>query len=112
MEPAEYLPRTYDYWFTNFVDPAFGDVWTTVLAATNRPPAEDLPKQWPWKNGYHSFEHALAGYITSRQLQGESVSFYYAHPPQDIRPYYYEGRIEQVDNVAPGIWRVSFRDVH
>jgi hypothetical protein len=39
-----------------------------------------LPKQWQWKNAYHSFEHALVGYIVAQQLQGEPVTLYYAFP--------------------------------
>ena len=31
-------------------------------------PVRQAPKQWEWKNAYHSFEHALVGYIVGQQL--------------------------------------------
>jgi mannose/cellobiose epimerase-like protein (N-acyl-D-glucosamine 2-epimerase family) len=55
---AQYLPRAYDYWFTHLVDKEFGEVWNNVDGRTHAPVA---PKQWEWKNAYHSFEHALVG---------------------------------------------------
>lgn len=114
QDTAKYLPRTYDYWFTKFVDPKYGEVWTTVSGTTNLPVPGDLPKQWPWKNGYHSLEHALVGYITSQQLNNEAVKLYYAFPPEssNTRPYYYEGRIENTEQTATRIWRADFREVH
>lgn len=111
-DTAKYLPNTYTYWFDKFVDPAFGEVWTTISNDTGRPPAGDLPKQWPWKNGYHSLEHALVGYISSQQLNNEPVRLHYAfNPTNTARPYFYEGRQDKVDLIAPNIWRVDFRDV-
>lgn len=111
-DTAKYLPQSYQYWFDKFVDPVFGEVWTTVLSSTGKPPADDLPKQWPWKNGYHSLEHALVGYISSQQLSQEPVRLYYAYPPEpNTRPYFFEGRQEQSFETAPGVWRVDFRQV-
>ena len=100
---AIYLPQTYDYWFRNFVDPQFGEVWNGINGLTHQP-IQDFPKQWSWKNGYHSFEHALVGYITSSQLHGESIVLYYAFestPSLDtIHPYYYRGDIDEVDLIS------------
>lgn len=113
-DTSQYLPRTYSYWFDQFVDPDYGEVWTSVSAATNRPPTDDLPKQWPWKNGYHSLEHGLVGYISSQQLAGEAVRLFYAFDPEGkvVRPYFYEGRVENVAATDKGIWRVAYREVH
>ncbi|MCX6611739.1 MAG: hypothetical protein NTW74_12915, partial [Acidobacteria bacterium] len=112
-DTAKYLESTYTYWFDKFVDPTYGEVWTTVLNATGKPPVDDLHKQWPWKNGYHSLEHALVGYITSQQFNNQPVTLYYAHNPQDnTRPYYYTGQLTKTDTVAPAIWRAEFKDVH
>jgi len=112
-DTAKYLERTYTYWFDKFVDPTYGEVWTTVLNATGKPPADDLPKQWPWKNGYHSLEHALVGYITSQQLNNQPVTLYYAHNPQsNTHPYYYVGHLTKTESITPAIWRAEFKEVH
>jgi hypothetical protein len=59
---VQYLLRTYD------------------VDGRTHAPLRQLPKQWQWKNAYHSFEHALVGDIVARQLQGELVTLYYAFP--------------------------------
>ena len=41
-------------------------------------PSDMSPKQWEWKNAYHSFEHALVGYIVAQQLNDKPVTLYYA----------------------------------
>jgi mannose/cellobiose epimerase-like protein (N-acyl-D-glucosamine 2-epimerase family) len=56
------IPRAYDYWFTHLVDKEFGEVWNNVDGRTHAPVRQAL-KQWEWRNAYHSFEHALVGYI-------------------------------------------------
>jgi hypothetical protein len=43
---------------------------------TTHAPLLQLPKQWKWKSVYHSFEHALVGYIVAQQLRGELVTLY------------------------------------
>ncbi|MBT9312602.1 AGE family epimerase/isomerase [Leptothoe kymatousa] len=115
---AKYLPGTYNYWFNYFVDPQFGEVWNNIDASTDEP-MEDFPKQWPWKNGYHTFEHALVGYITSSQLHQEAAVLYYAfeQPPEldTIHPYYYQGRVNEIsifpqpDSVP--VYQVRFSDI-
>jgi mannose/cellobiose epimerase-like protein (N-acyl-D-glucosamine 2-epimerase family) len=117
-EYARFLPQTYDYWFTRFVDKPNGEVWA-VIDGTTHQPKPGTPKQYTWKNGYHSLEHALVGYITSRQLHGEPATLYYNlsfdPEPGTLRPYFFEGRIESVER--SGDWRggeiqkVAFRDV-
>lgn len=115
---ARFLPRTYDYWLNRFVDKTYGEVWT-ALDGTTHLPKKDNPKQWPWKNGYHSLEHALVSYITTMQQYGEPVTLYYnftkSPAPKTIRPYYYSGRIESIDLSADWrggeIQKVKFRDV-
>ena len=112
---AVYLPETYDYWFNYFVDRQHGEVWNGVEAATNGP-IRQLPKAWAWKSAYHSLEHALVAYITTRRLHGEPLKLYYAFtatPAAElIRPYFYIGAIEGIEAV-PGtpFTAVTFRDV-
>ena len=76
---VQYLPRAYDYWFTHFVDKDFGEVWNSVDGRTHAP-VRQAPKQWEWKNAYHSFEHALVGYIVGQQLNDRPITLYYAFP--------------------------------
>ncbi|MEM7796055.1 MAG: AGE family epimerase/isomerase [Cyanobacteria bacterium P01_C01_bin.118] len=114
-----YLAQTYNYWFDYFVDPQFGEVWTGIDASTQEPMGT-MPKQWPWKNGYHSFEHALVGYITSSQLHDEPIVLHYAFeqlPELDtIHPYYYRGDIDQITLIPgkdkPTVYTVTFSDVY
>lgn len=115
---AQYLPSTYAYWFRYFVDPAYGEVWNSVDGKTNQP-IRQLPKQWQWKNAYHSFEHAMVGYIVCQQLQGSPVTLYYAFPSDPstdtIRPYYFYGNVDSIqsslDSQGTRIVQVQFSGV-
>jgi hypothetical protein len=116
---AQYLPRAYAYWFSHFVDPVYGEVWNSVGGNTHAP-VRKLPKQWPWKNAYHPFEHALVGYIVGQQLKGEPVTLYYAFPgnsPMDsVHPYYFSGTIDALEATTDDQGRqnqkVTFSNVH
>jgi hypothetical protein len=115
---VKYLPRAYGYWFDRFVDKQFGEVWNGVDGATNAP-VRRLPKQWQWKNAYHSFEHALVGYIVAQQLESNPVTLYYAFPedtlPDHVQPYSYSGTIQGIEVEKDGQGRrtqkVTFSDV-
>jgi mannose/cellobiose epimerase-like protein (N-acyl-D-glucosamine 2-epimerase family) len=90
-----YLPMTTDYFFQYFVDHEYGEIWTMVDGKTNQPKAGALPKAWPWKSAYHSFEHALIGYITGSQMADQPVTLYYAFVEDTdvIHPYFFQGDI-------------------
>jgi len=107
---ARYLPATYDYWFAHFVDHQFGEVWNGVDGKTHKP-QRNLPKQWEWKNAYHSFEHALVGYIVGQSLADQRVTLYYALSGKEVansaHPYYFSGKIERIDEEAAGDGRVQ-----
>jgi mannose/cellobiose epimerase-like protein (N-acyl-D-glucosamine 2-epimerase family) len=115
---AQYLPRTYDYWFRHFVDPVYGEVWNRVDGRVHAP-MRKLPKQWQWKNAYHSFEHALVSYVVAQQLQGKPVAFFYAFssdpPANSVQPYYFAGSIQRVeptmDNQGRRFQKVEFGNV-
>jgi hypothetical protein len=70
LTAGRYLPQTAAYWFKYFVDTQYGEVWNGVNYGLNSP-QRDYPKAWAWKSAYHSFEHALVGYITAQYLHGE-----------------------------------------
>lgn len=115
-EPAAgpFLPATQTYWLRYFVDPEHGDVWTALDGSTHKPLSE-LPKQWPWKNTFHTFEHALVSYIAARQLRGEPVVLHYAFDPREpgrsARPYFYTGELQRVEVMGPSLYRATFRGV-
>jgi mannose/cellobiose epimerase-like protein (N-acyl-D-glucosamine 2-epimerase family) len=116
---AQYLPRAYDYWFRHFVDPVYGEVWNGVDGKTHAP-MRRLPKHWKWKSAYHSFEHALVGYIVAQQLRGEPVTLYYAFsgdpPATSAQPYYFSGTIAGIEPVADDQGRqtqkITFSNIH
>ena len=110
---ASYLPYTNNFYFDNFVDHTYGEVWTALDGVTNQP-LHGEPKQWPWKNAYHSFEHALVGYITSQALAGKPVVLHYAFQElpdmSQIRPYYFSGDVDGGFGVN-GSWAFTFTGV-
>jgi mannose/cellobiose epimerase-like protein (N-acyl-D-glucosamine 2-epimerase family) len=105
VEPSytRYLGLAYNYWFTYFVDKQYGEVWGSVNGKTHAPRRQS-PKQWEWKNAYHSFEHALVGYIVAQQLNDKPVTLYYAFPKDELaklaKPYFYSGSIRSVEPVT------------
>ncbi|MBW3596015.1 MAG: hypothetical protein KY475_01930 [Planctomycetes bacterium] len=117
-EMASYLAPTYDYWFSELVDHEHGEVWHMIDAQTGE---REFPKVHLWKNGFHSFEHALVGYITGQAARGRPVELYYAfkNGPADteIQPYYYRAearqvqREEHVGQNRQARWRVVFNNV-
>jgi hypothetical protein len=78
-------------------------------------PQRNVSKQWSWKNGYHSLEHALVSYIACQQLHNEPVTLYFAFrdgvpEASRVQPYYFTGTIEALEDEGV-VTRVSFRDV-
>jgi mannose/cellobiose epimerase-like protein (N-acyl-D-glucosamine 2-epimerase family) len=114
----QYLPSAYEYWFSRFVDTEHGEVWNGVDGRTNLP-VRKLPKQWEWKNAYHSFEHALVGYIVGQSLNDKEVTLYYAFPTdssaESARPYYYSGKrisvAAETNSQGQRIQKVTFANV-
>ncbi len=96
-----YLNNTYDYWFKYMVDKDNHEIWHIVSAQDNKP-LINYPKTHMWKNAFHSFEHALFGYLTSSELKNKSFSLYYAFPSRDevdestVSPYLFKGNIVTV----------------
>jgi mannose/cellobiose epimerase-like protein (N-acyl-D-glucosamine 2-epimerase family) len=117
MGEASRLNRTYGYWLNNFVDRTYGEVWTGIEANGNRPIG--LPKAWPWKNAYHSFEHALFGYVTTAQMESKPVTLYYAFKSApangSVRPHLFTGRLNSLTTRADGtfgqIYQASFLNI-
>jgi mannose/cellobiose epimerase-like protein (N-acyl-D-glucosamine 2-epimerase family) len=93
---AKYLATTYPYWLSKMVDHAHGEIWAKVSGADD----QSVPglKIHPWKNGYHTAEHALVSYLTTQTLQNHRVRIYFAFSKWhgDVRPYYFGARPTRV----------------
>jgi mannose/cellobiose epimerase-like protein (N-acyl-D-glucosamine 2-epimerase family) len=89
-----YIPKTYDFWLKHMLDPRNGEVWDEIALPGGTP---HLPKVHLWKNGFHTAEHSLIGYITTSAIHAEPVVLFYAFQgcklPSDLRPYYYDGKM-------------------
>jgi hypothetical protein len=98
---VRYLIPAYRYWFFEFVDPKGKEVWHGLTGDPGKPAQPMLLKAHLWKNAFHTFEHALVGYITCQAVRGEPVRLYYAfanEPPRDsIQPYFFTGTIGGVE---------------
>jgi mannose/cellobiose epimerase-like protein (N-acyl-D-glucosamine 2-epimerase family) len=114
-----YIPATFDFWLKHMVDHRYGEVWDEIRLPDYTP---QLPKTHLWKNGFHTAEHALIGYIATAALRSEPVVLYYAFRdckiPPDVKPYYYDGtaasHAESASQAMPGFCRVqvTFSNVH
>ncbi len=107
---AKYLPGTYKYWFEYMVDREHKGVWHWVKASNNKPDIH-FPKQHSWKNAFHTFEHALVGYLTGQELHDLPSQLYFAFKevPENktqIHPYIYAAKVEEIKEfpgeVIPG----------
>jgi mannose/cellobiose epimerase-like protein (N-acyl-D-glucosamine 2-epimerase family) len=114
-----YIPKTNDFWLKHMVDPRYGEVWDEVALPDFTP---RLPKVHLWKNGFHTAERALIGYIATSAIRGEPAVLYYAFQgcklPAGVRPYYYDGRVASHAGTSlasmPGFcqMKVTFTGVH
>jgi mannose/cellobiose epimerase-like protein (N-acyl-D-glucosamine 2-epimerase family) len=114
-----YIPKTYDFWLQHMVDHRYGEVWDEIALPGYAP---RLPKVHLWKNGFHTAEHALVGYIATSAIRSEPVDLYYAFAgckmPPAVEPYYYDGVVTSHTETPlpdmPGFCRakVTFTRVH
>lgn len=72
-------------------------------------------KAFHWGNGYHQFEHALIGTLTSGALNHQPVTLYYANASKgqsDFTPYYFQGKVDNVERTAQGeIQAVTYSNI-
>jgi mannose/cellobiose epimerase-like protein (N-acyl-D-glucosamine 2-epimerase family) len=106
---ARDLPAAYRCWFAKMVDREHHEVWGFV-------DPDDPSRRWAkahlWKNGYHSAEHALVGYLTSQELHGEPAALWFAFDAKaaDVRPYVFTADVRRLERAAGGT-RVLFGTV-
>jgi hypothetical protein len=116
------LARTNRYWFERFVDHRYGEVYE---CGSDQEGCTQVPKLHAWKNGFHSLEHCLVGYITAAATRRQPVTLYYAFgaPPDSgtLYPYHLQGRLVKLEKLEPlkdkalaGLsrYRATFEDVH
>lgn len=89
---ARSLDTTAAFWLTSMVDPKGHEVWG--WAGPKGETYANSPKIHQWKNGYHSAEHALVGYVTCRALEDKPATLYFAlpDPKAQVDPYFYTGK--------------------
>ena len=97
-------------------------IWHWVNAHDNKPNIH-FPKQHSWKNAFHSFEHAIVGYLTGQELHDLDSKLYFAFKQggladeTPIRPYTYAAKVKSIvpknDEVIPGYGKqlVTFTDI-
>lgn len=112
-DSPERLEKTWRFWLDNMVDAQHGEVWGWV-GPNGVAPANSL-KQHHWKNGFHSMEHALIGYIAGQALNQKPATLYFALPSGRMRPvlkpYTFEGKVSaeaDVQSEGVTIQKVSF----
>ena len=115
---ANYLTTTWPFWMTYMVDQDHKEIWHWVDDKTLKPDPH-YPKQHSWKNAFHSFEHALVGYLMAQQYNGKPSVLHFAFtsevPRQNIHPYLYQGKIGEIRRLgtpAAPVQQVIFVDLH
>jgi mannose/cellobiose epimerase-like protein (N-acyl-D-glucosamine 2-epimerase family) len=103
---AEMLIYTYSFWFKYMVDQKNHGVWHMLEGKTNLP-SPGFPKQHSWKNAFHTFEHALIGYLCSQAIHNLDISLYFAFEKdfdpktqenrKRIHPYFYQAAMKEID---------------
>jgi mannose/cellobiose epimerase-like protein (N-acyl-D-glucosamine 2-epimerase family) len=103
---ASRLPASARCWFEKITDREHHEVWGFVDPDD---PSRHFAKAHLWKNGYHSAEHALVGYLTSQELHAEQAQLWFAFDATraTARPYVFDGRAVRVEKRANGT-RVTF----
>ena len=98
---ARDLPAAYRCWFGNMVDPEHHEVWGFVDPDD---PSRHFAKAHLWKNGYHSAEHALVGYLAAQELHREPARLWFAFDAKaaDVRAYLFDARVKSVRRSGTG----------
>ncbi len=107
-DEAKYLGSSWPFWLKFLVDRRNGEVWDGV-SQEGRANANS-PKIHHWKNGFHSWEHALVSYLAAQGLAGQPATLYFAtgNSKSLFRPYVLPGAVESVEE-RDGVEAVRFR---
>ncbi len=107
-DEAKYLETSWPFWLKYLTDHRNGEVWGGVRQDGASNP-ESL-KIHQWKNGFHSWEHALVSYLAAQGLAGKPATLHFAtgNTKSLFRPYVLPGSVEAVEE-KDGIETVRFR---
>ncbi|NEO99738.1 MAG: hypothetical protein F6K58_13880 [Symploca sp. SIO2E9] len=123
---AKYLPTTYDFWLEAMVDHDNYGMWHLLKYNPDTYGYEvdlNTPKQHSWKNAFHSFEHAMIGYLTGQELHDLDSQLYFAFKDgitepahTQIRPYTYAAKVKEIEDHGVSIdgygkQLVTFQDI-
>lgn len=113
IRTRHYLEKSWPSWFDSFVDKQHGEVWGWIAS-----PGE--AKVHLWKNGYHTLEHALIGYLAAQTFRHEPITLYFAYPVatgKEQPVYYYRGTLanpQKLESSPSGLprYRVTVQELH
>lgn len=94
---TKYLKKTYKYWQEKMIDSKNKETYFLLDEFGN--PIDIGLKVCHWKNGFHSLEHALIGFLSTSNYYGDEIPLYFAFKKHDkptkskIKPYYFNGDI-------------------
>ena len=101
------LESSWGFWLTKMTAPNGGEIYGWV-DPSGAAPANSL-RIHQWKNGYHSFEHALVSYLTAQALAGKRATLHFAlgGDTTNLRPYLMPGKPVSVKSRG-GLQTVEF----
>lgn len=108
QQNPEYIKKYFipacNFWFSKFVDQEHHSVWHMIQADTSTP---IFPKAHLWKNGYHSFEHALIGLIVSHAINKQEINLFFGFnkipEKEQMTLYYFENNgieVKEIENFS------------
>lgn len=98
---SKYLNQTYKYWQQNLIDHENKEVF--FLLDEEGKPIDLGLKACHWKNGFHSMEHAIIGFLSTSNYSGIEMPLYYAFKKdlkpdkKKVNPYYFSADIIQYE---------------
>lgn len=104
------MDETNQYWLDQMIDHDGKEIWHMLSSPYGKP---KFPKAHLWKNGFHSAEHALIGFLTAHWRVGESAPLYFAWTKTPERhamtAYFYPATVASVENKANAVQLVRFQ---
>ncbi|MEH6535919.1 MAG: AGE family epimerase/isomerase [Psychroserpens sp.] len=94
---TNYLKKTYKYWQENMIDSKNKETYLVLDEFGN--PIDLGLKTCHWKNGFHSLEHALIGFLSTANYYGDEIPLYFAFKKdkkperRKVKPYYFNANI-------------------
>lgn len=101
--------ETNQYWLDQMVDHEGKEIWHMLSSPYGKP---KFPKAHLWKNGFHTAEHALIGFLTAHWRLGESAPLFFSWTKtperQAMTAYFYPASVASIENKANAVQLVRF----